>query len=452
VEEQVLIKIGNSHSQAICNIVHEKLISDELSYMIPGAYFAMKNRPFWDGRIRLMKKNGIFPTGLLRRVLRFLKKEEIPFSLDDLRTIPKGENSFKIVDAWVPREYQIEAQKVAEMRPRGVFNIGTGGGKTFISALITALHKVDTLFVTPDTGIREQTVKEFIGMFENGYSLVSRDIESESPIVIANIQSLIRKKPAFFRRFKMLMTDEFHHSSAKSYLKLNTMAENAYYRYGYTGTFIRSDGTDMTMHGVLSEIIYKKTTSELINEGWLVKPYIKVRQYHISELSRHNYKQAYDAITQDTGFNTIISQIAESKIKQNKQTLILVRRKEHGLILSRLVDHSVYLNGDMPLDYREKMKEAFINKEIPCLIATEIFGEGKDIPSIDVLINARCQKTEIQTRQGIGRALRKCQGKDKAEVYDFLISGHKSLKDHSIERIAAYKSESAFHIELLPLY
>ena len=447
--ETVLFKIGNSHSQVTCNEVYQKLLSDELSYESPGAFFARKYRPMWDGRIQLMRKDGTFPTGLIKRACRFLKRESIPYNFEDLRSVPSECHTFKISEHWKPRDYQSLGLNTSDKISRGVYNVGTGGGKTFIAALIIGNKKVDTLYVTPDTGIREQTIQEFHDMFDGGLGLVSRDIKSYAPIVVANIQSLLRKDPKDFKRFRMLMTDEFHHSSAKSYLKLNKMSSEAYYRYGFTGTFIRSDGTDMTMHGVLSEIIFKKTTSELIEEGWLVRPYIKFIQYQTEGLSRHNYKQAYDAIVQDVGFNTIISNIAEQKIKENKQTLVLVRRREHGELLSRMVGDSIYLNGDDALSYREIIKEKFINKEIRCLIATEIFGEGKDIPSIDVLINARCQKTEIQTKQGIGRALRTYEGKDKAEVFDFYILGQKHLKDHSIERIKSYKSEPAFRVSIV---
>jgi len=108
-----------------------------------------------------------------------------------------------------------------------------------------------------------------------------------------------------------------------------------------------------------------------------------------------------------------------------------------------------YINGDDSLERRDSIKQAFNKKNLRCIVATDIFGEGQNIPSIEVLINARLQKTEIQTAQGIGRALRNAEGKEFAEVYDFLIIGQKNLASHSAERINSYKKEPAFKIKIM---
>ena len=143
-----------------------------------------------------------------------------------------------------------------------------------------------------------------------------------------------------------------------------------------------------------------------------------------------------------------MADVANIKCDEVKQTLVLVRRKEAGRALQEMIPGSVFLSGDYPQDYREKIKAMFIAKKLRCIVATEIFGEGQDIPSIDALINARLQKTEIQTAQGIGRALRKAPGKDKAEIFDFLVIGQKHLQGHSVERILSLKKEPAFVIQV----
>ncbi len=237
-------------------------------------------------------------------------------------------------------------------------------------------------------------------------------------------------------------------SAAKSYLKVNKFCEEVFYRYGFTGTFVRPDGEDMKMHGVLSDVIFRKTTSELIEAGWLVRPYITILRYKVKGYSRMNYQTAYNAIIADSGFNLIVSKIAEKKIKEKKQTLVLVRRKEHGELLGRMIEHSIYLSGSDDLEYRKKVVKAFVEKKIPCIIATNIFGEGVDIPAIEALVNARLQKSCVQTKQGIGRALRTEEGKDIAEIFDFIIIGQKHLTSHSVERINAYREEPAFKISV----
>ena len=445
----VTLTIRNASSHVDCDPGIHAHLRDLLSFEVEGSAFVIRSNPRWnwDGRTRLLKKDGTFPTGLIRRVLYWLKKNGLEYEIRDQRPLPAPTWRFETKDRWKLRPYQQEAVSAAE-RPRGVYEVSVGGGKTCIAAFIIKAKGVYTLFVTPDTGLREQTCKTFHDIFKDS-SLISQDIKSDAPIIVSNIQSLVRKPPALFERFGMLIIDEVHHSAADTYLKLNKMVSNAYYRYGLSGTWMRTDGTDMTMHGVLSDVIYTKTASELIEEGWLVRPYITFTSINLKGWSRLNYRAAYDRIISDVEFNTHVSRIASAKIKENKQTLVLVRRKEHGELLGRMIEDSMYICGDHPLEIRERAKKNFLEKRLACLIATNIFGEGIDIPSIDVLINARLQKTEIQTVQGAGRALRKAEGKERAEIFDFLISGQRNLAAHSKERLETYKKEPAFKISII---
>lgn len=402
--------------------------------------------PFWDGRVRLINKAGIFPTGLLERLTAFMDAGRIPYELNDQRVkpvevIPK----LTMQETFAPRYYQSNARDKTRASHRGVFVMGTGAGKSMVSAMVVDEHKVPTLIVAPDTGIRDQLLADYMIWFPN---MVGTKLSDSAPIIITNIQALIKQPKEAFLRFRMLLVDEFHHAAAKSYKKINAYCSNAYYRFGFTGTFLRPDGSDMEMHGVLANVIFTKGTSELIEEGFLVRPWITIVRFELSEKRlRIPYAEAYVKIATDLRFNQLVANIAEQKaFKENKQTLILVRRIEHGELLQRLLPEATFISGELPTEERKQIKKDFIKKRVRCLIATNVFGEGIDVPTIDVLINARCQKTEIQTSQGIGRALRLADGKDKAEVFDFLIIGHKNLEDHSIERIRTYKREPAFKI------
>jgi len=441
--QKIIVVVGNTHTQISCEPKLRKQISHLLSYEVQGAFFARRAVPYWDGRVRLLTKDDTFPTGLLFRLQAFLQTKGIQPIVEDKRTAPRPSLALELALPWEPRDYQFAALEIAKKEPRGVYQMSVSSGKTATAAMVIACHKTNTLFVTPDTGLREQAFNDFEKWFNVP---VSKNVTATAPIIVANIQSLMNKDPKFFARFKMLVIDEFHHSAAETYLKLNKWCVNAYYRYGFTGTFLRTDGSDMSMHGVLSKVIFKKTASELIEEGYIVRPHITITRHATPRMHGYDYKRAYDYIIRDGIFNKRIADIANEKISEKRQTLILVRRKEHGETLAAMIPKASYLSGDDDTRTREQVKAQFNRKEIPCLIATAIFGEGIDIPCIDVLINARCQKTEIQTVQGIGRALRKAPGKDMAEVYDFLIVGQKHLQAHSVERILSYKKEPAFLI------
>ena len=443
----VEILIHNAYSQVIVtDTVVRKMISDTLSYEVEGAFFARRRIPMWDGRVRFLKKDGRYPTGLTKLIVKMCKAEKIPYKFKDLRTKPAESVDFKPTFDKDPRYYQLDAREVSNKRPRGVYLMGTGAGKTLTSALIVEARKVPTLYVTPDTGLREQAYADYAKWF--GDKNVSMSINSDAPIVIENIQSLARKDPKLFTRFKMLMVDEFHHSAADTYVDVNDYCTEAYYRYGFTGTFVRTDGTDMRMHGVLADIIFTKSTSELIEEGFLVRPYITMYRLDLGKMQM-SYQEAYKFMKTYEPMNKIVAEVADQKSNgEKKQTLVLVRHKDHGAELEKRIPNAVFVSGTDSMEDREMIKSRFVNKKLRCMIATSIFGEGQDIPSIDALINARCEKTEIQTAQGIGRALRLCPGKDKAEVTDFFFMGQKHLQSHSKERLASYRKESAFVVQV----
>lgn len=447
----IQIQIDNAHSRFIAPAeIFNTVRHDVLSYEVEGSTFARQGRPMWDGKIRLMDTKGIFPTGLIPRLVHFLKEQGCEYTTHDVRTRPEPNLtvSVRLPEGMAPRPYQVSAVEKTDQVARGVFVMGTGAGKSLTAALVIERRKVPTLVITPDTGLREQLGGDFKKWF--GESSVSFDIKSDAPIIVANIQSLIRAKAEQFIRFRQLIIDEFHHSAAKTYKQVNQWCLNAYYRYGFTGTFMRSDGNEMELHGVLSSVIFKKTTSELIEEGFLVRPTVTIVRYQTKARYGYRcpYKYAYEHIVSDKGFHALVANLANKTIAENKQTLVLIRRKEHGRALSELIPDAIFLSGDDDVDYRETMKQRFINKQIRCIIATSIFGEGTDIPSIDVLINSRCEKTEIQTKQGVGRALRRSAGKTTAEVYDFLIVGQKHLEQHSVERLNSYRKEPAFVIKV----
>jgi len=440
----IQISIFNAKSKIDCETDEEhEICSHILSYFVEGSKFA--NNRFWDGRIRLLKKTW-FPTGLVDRLQKGLLKRSMDFDVTDYRVEPEiACQSLSINSDIEFRDYQQSIIELTRNKARGIVVLGTGGGKSITLGGVIADKQVPTLVITPDTGLREQLSQTLIFMF--GDDKVGLSIEENKPIIVSNIQALVKKPKEMFERFKMLLTDEFHHAGSQSYRTVNDYCEYAFWRYGFTGTPTRSSGDLMEMVGVLSKIIFKKTTSELIQEGWLVRPKITIHTYDLAQ-KRMNYKGAYTHLTIHSGINEIIATIANFKISQNKQTLILVRHKAHGRLLKDLIPEATYLSGDDKEDYREKMKQLFIDKKIPALIATSIFGEGTDIPTIDVLINARFEKTEIQTKQGVGRALRLADGKIEAEIFDFLVQGNKHTLAHSVERLNTYRSESEFSISL----
>lgn len=459
----LLLEIKNTTSRlAGMDRGQHKSLSDLLSYEIDGSAFAMRALPkgAWDGRKRLLQRDGSFPAGLTLEVAKWIKEHGFEVKVKDLRNRAEITRAdIKMRDGLEPRPFQTEAVRIVteDNKPRGIFVIGTGGGKSITAAMLIDALKTPTIFVTPDKGLKVQT----LAVFEHwlGKHNVGDKVKSDKPVVVTNIHQIEKCGEKDLDRFRMLLIDEFHHAASMTYLRLNMLAAKCFYRYGLTGTPVRPDGKDMVMHGVLSNVLLRKTTSDLINDGFLVPPFIHFVKYKTKGYSKLNYRDAYEAITSDHEFNARVAKIIREKaFGERLQTIVLVRRVEHGhLLKSMLSDEAVFVSGEDSIEEREEVKRNFAAKNIRCMIATSIFGEGQDIPSIDCLVNVRLQESEIQTKQGVGRALRLAfgaksfeesvrLGKSKAEIFDFAIEGNKHLKRHSESRISQYRSEPRFTV------
>jgi superfamily II DNA or RNA helicase len=78
------------------------------------------------------------------------------------------------------------------------------------------------------------------------------------------------------------------------------------------------------------------------------------------------------------------------------------------------------------------------SKDPCCIIGTNVLQTGININEITHMINARGLKGEIPTIQGLGRGVRKADGKMELFFYDFY-DEVPYLQDHSEERISHYK-------------
>jgi superfamily II DNA or RNA helicase len=99
-------------------------------------------------------------------------------------------------------------------------------------------------------------------------------------------------------------------------------------------------------------------------------------------------------------------------------------------------DGVYFLTGADDSDYIEHIRNKAKNRKVRILIATrKLFGEGVDIPAIDVLINAAGGKSNILFTQMFGRGLRTESQKDKLIYVDFYDYTYSHLRQHSGERI-----------------
>ena len=128
----IKLQIKNTVTRIICSPELTAELRELLSYEVEGSHFAMRSLPYgaWDGKKRLMKKDGSFPAGLTARVLGYLMKRGLTVDhVDDLRVKPPVSLDLALAHPLAARDYQTDFVNLTDARPRGVAVIGTGGGK-----------------------------------------------------------------------------------------------------------------------------------------------------------------------------------------------------------------------------------------------------------------------------------------------------------------------------------
>ena len=395
-------------------------------------------------------KDNKFPTGHLNIVKDLLKAMSVSFDIITDRFVPKK----SLILRWnnepfEPRYYQREVIEKAISCGRGVVESAVGTGKSLMMAYIIKQLSVNSLIIVPSRGLLEQMYQELVTWFggKNVDMVNSNKVKSGKalkPIRITTIQtvaSLLKTNDegGLLGDIDALFMDEFHHAGSNSYTSLLGAINNIYYRYGFTGTFLRNDSKSLDMFGVLSNRIYNYPAFLAIKEGFLTP--LRVNRYNLSGKAHKQYQKEYDL--NYCGSREILKQIL-SIVENNKgQVLILVDKKEKSgnKIKDYLWCHGIvadYINGDNKKEEIYEAIERFNDKDSRILIGSKVIGEGIDIRSTDHLINAQGGKSEISLVQACGRAIRLYPNKRIATVHDFNFTNTNYLQKHYNLRINIY--------------
>jgi superfamily II DNA or RNA helicase len=233
-------------------------------------------------------------------------------------------------------------------------------------------------------------------------------------------------------------------SGSTSYTELLEGISHVYYRYGFSGSFLRNDSKTLDMWGILSNVLYEYPAKKAIADGYITP--VEFRMISMEGIPKRVYHKEYEE--NYCGSTAILLEIKRilSKIRKGKQVLILVKQKSksgdiiHKFLKKNGIENS-YISGD---DKKEKISDTikrFNEKKINILVGSKVIGEGIDINSTEELILATGGKSEIEIIQAVGRAVRLSEGKDKAIVYDFDFEDTKFLTKHTQERIRIYKEQ-----------
>lgn len=435
----MIVAVGNSISRLEGYTVAQlAAIRKELSYTPSKNFYGVNYaRP-------LIDRKGFFPTGLLGRVKTLCNAKQWLLTVQDERRQPKRHiTPFKLLLPHSPYPEQLEAAETLCVHSRGRIVAPTGFGKSILVALLIEKLNVPTLVVVPNLTLKEQLTASLKSYFPDlnvgGWGCL---------IAVENIDALENKKTN--KNYDLMVLDEYHHSAAKTYRKVNkVIGASIYYKMGVTATNYRSqDEEDILLESVLEHTVYRVPHAHAVSRG-LICPV----QAYVHELPKTEYKSTTwrafysEAVVNNEYRNSLIASQLLACRDAGVSTLCLVKEIKHGQELSRLTSIS-FASGE---DGNSKgLIAEFTAKQFPCLIGTTgVLGEGVDTKPAEFIIIAGLGKAKNSFLQWVGRGFRVYPGKDSCKVILFRDGNHKWSRDHYNQQKRILKEE--FGIEVVKL-
>lgn len=347
----------------------------------------------------------------------------------------------------------------------GDFTVTHNSGKTKvgIAAMKLALEKANatSLFLTHKKDLLHQTAADIsrcvgveVGVVGDGQKDFDRNI------TVATVQTLSRamKDPKiqdFLKSVRMIICDECHHASAKTFKTVIEQCKAAYYRIGLTATpLMKTKLEDLQLVALTGEIIHRVSMQELIDRGFLAQPLVKFIPVSEPTLPRNlDWRDAYlEGVVHNRHRNLLVTNEAAKFASVGLSTLILINELDHGNNIAELLEgyrglRFRYISGEDSSDLRKSAFDEIAMGQIDVLLSSTILDEGVDLPSVNAVINAGGWKSRVRVYQKIGRGMRpKASGENVVYIVDFADLTHRHLIKHSMERLSTVNNEEGFKL------
>ena len=450
---EVTLVVDNVNTQ-LTGLYPRTRVDGALSFFRDGYFFDPRYRMHrWDGKVHLLSRDR-FPTGLLGRVQQVLSAEGYTHVIEDHRKFPTDFKSPQLPGITL-RPYQIRTVLSMLGKLRGIVQVPTAGGKTYIAASAIKALNLPTVYIVHTSTLMQQTYEVFSKMFGSGsIGLVGGGKQEWRKVTVCMVQTLMslmrQKKTSCFKGYEALVVDECHHLAsdgrkASWYLAAEQFV-NASVRFGLSATPV-TEKHGMLLVGATGPILSEVTVRELQAKNYISES--KIRFYETptvlveGETWLEVYREGivYNPIRNEIGCRATIMYSRKSRL-----VMVFVELIEHGKILLDTLSNLApelgvaFLSGQQDRDYVQENVRKAKNGEVKVLVVTrKLFGEGVDIPAIDVLINMAAGESVIVFTQMFGRGLRIDEGKEWLTYIDFVDRSHKYLAEHSRARIAHCK-------------
>lgn len=248
--------------------------------------------------------------------------------------------------------------------------------------------------------------------------------------------------------FTSMIIDECHHSAASTYRRVLDALPDAYV-LGVSATLARSDR--LALGDVFSKISYVKPITEMIREGWLVRPrgrHVFIKGLDLSRVSRRGGDYADGALAR-----AMMESLAPEAIvrawqehAKGRRTIGFAPTVEMAYLLAETFRKagvpSRAVHGDQTAQGRAERRAAMAairSGEIEVLWNVGVATEGFDVPEVSCVVMARPTSSAVLFTQCVGRGLRLHPGKTDCIVLDVVgvLGRHRLASLASLDGAAA---------------
>ncbi|MEV0231133.1 DNA repair helicase XPB [Nonomuraea sp. NPDC050786] len=321
-------------------------------------------------------------------------------------------------EGWGLRPYQREAADAFWNGGSGVVVLPCGAGKTIVGAAAMAHAQATTLILVTNTVSAHQWKTELLkrtSLTEDEIGEYSGSKKEIRPVTIATYQVMTTRRKGVYshlelfdaRDWGLIVYDEVHLLPAPIFRM--TADLQARRRVGLTATLVREDGREGDVFSLIGPKRYDAPWKEMENQGWIAPAdCVEVRVTLTDE-----ERLAYAMAESEERYRFCATTPSKTHV-----TEALVRRHlgEQVLVIGQYIDqldelgehlNAPVIKGETRIKERERLYQAFRDKEIQVLVVSKVANFSIDLPEAAIAIQVSGTFGSRQEEaQRLGRVLR----------------------------------------------
>lgn len=400
------------------------------------------------------------PAYRYRPVVEYLVKHRIPYQ-DQARQYQELHRESAL--QFDPHPYQVEAiQAWKAQKYRGVIELPTGSGKSYLGQMAIELTQRSTLVVVPTIDLLHQWYSLLSSCFGNDVvGLIGGGYYEVNLLTVTTYQSAVNTMDRLGNQWGLLIVDECHHLPGEMYSHAAQMAI-APYRMALTATLERQDGRHTVLDELIGPLIYQKGIKELAGD-YLAEYEVKKTTVPLTKEEKARYGDAMDirnrfldaqnlSLAGLDGWRLFVIKSAQSQ--EGRQAMLAHHearkiamgthsklRALEAILKDHVQDRVIIFTQDNETAYtisqeflipcithqtdvkeRKAILEAFSCGKYRFLVTSKALNEGVNVPEANVAVVLSGSGSVREHVQRLGRILRRRQGK-QAVLYEVITKG-----------------------------